>query len=121
MSQSNQYSRQRGEADRFDRDNYLPVDEKLYLSRRQKRYPDLDPKQLPLECRGFKDIYKNRQYANDDARRIYSDTLRSEKQIVTARPELERDYYDAHSQRILPSGHRRLEPLAAAIGETEWR
>ena len=119
MSRNSQPWQSGHEADRFDRENALPNDDRIYRIQRAKRYPDTPAGELPRETLDLKAAYKRRQRDNSRERKNYRRAQAEERRIIDAKQELERDYYRAHSIGILPSGHRRLEPLAGRLGEAE--
>lgn len=111
----------REEAARFDLENRIPENEALYRSRRAQRYPNLPEGQLPAEALESKEVYKQRQRENTSASHRYLNLEQQERQFVAQKDEVQRMYYKTYSDGIIPSGHRRLEPLAGELAEAEFR
>ena len=99
----------------------MPIDDALYRRERERHYPNTKTNFLPKESDADKRMYKEMQDRNTTARDNYFGAEKDAKDYVEGRPELEKDYYKAYSDSVLPSAHRRLEPLAGQLGDAEYR
>ena len=110
--------RAQGDISRFNSANPIPNDRQLYLRRRRERYPGTGDRDLPAETGDLKQAYDHRKRQNSSDRAAYRSAKSDELEIVASSDHYKREYYKSYSEDILPSGHRRLEPLAGQLGQS---
>lgn len=110
------------EAVRFDRENPEPQESKDdYKHHRAQRYPGLAEDRLTEAGWTAREAYKRRQTQCDEARGHYTSAKNLEIATVQDKDSVQKMYYEAHSNNILPRGHRRLVRLAGNVGEAEFK
>jgi len=109
----------RTESDRFHRENALPTDRKLYLSRRAEAYPETLTGSHPRATQDAHHRYTQLKHQCDRVQETYVEANTEEEKTFQRLSEPQREYYRATSASILPTGHSRLEPMARRVGDSE--
>lgn len=121
MSGGHSHTQRQSEADRYDREKWLPNDPTLYKKERARIYPDCSPTELPGSTEADKQRYKELQDFNTRRRGDYKAARKRAENSMQDRPQLERTYYETSSGKLLPRDHRELEPLAGAWGASAYK
>lgn len=108
------------EAARFERECPLGFSGRVYEQQRRARYPGVPFGELPPESMAAKGRYEVDKRRNDDTSSRYHNVQNQEKRTVNEMEDVQRQYYNHHSDGIRPAGHSRLVPLARNLSDREF-